>query len=337
MACYRPLRAFQCSNGAVVFAELGRYDIVKRLDLPCGQCPGCRLERSRQWAMRAMHEAQMWEWNAFVTLTYADENLPNRFLWGMDGEKKLYSGSLRHRDFQLFIKRLRKALGKKGGAGDTALRASTSIARSHGAPPHTPGGVRYYMCGEYGETYERPHYHACLFGIDFADKQLLKTKNGIKLYTSSTLENLWGLGQVTTGELTFESAAYTARYVMKKITGQKATLHYEKTDLETGEIKRIEPEYNKMSLKPGIGAEWLKKFERDVYPKGEVIVRGHPSRSPKYYDRLHRRAKPDESEALAWSREARGIARWEDNTDQRLKARETVTLAKINQLKRTIE
>ena len=131
MACYKPLRAWQCANGDVVFAELGRFDITRQLDLPCGQCVGCRLERSRQWAMRCLHEAKMHDRNCFVTLTYNNDNVPA-------------DRSLNYRDFQLFMKRLR--------------------FHFRGVP------IRFYMCGEYGEDFGRPHFHACLFGLDFPDK-----------------------------------------------------------------------------------------------------------------------------------------------------------------------
>ena len=311
MPCYRPLKAYRTASGAVSFTELRRDNVIQNLNLPCGQCVGCRLERSRQWAVRCMHEAQLHPHNSFVTLTYDDEHLPPH-------------NSLRHRDFQLFIKRVRKALSKE------------TAAQHGGQAPHTPV-LRYYMAGEYGETFHRPHYHACLFGIDWDDKVLFSENKGNRLYTSKTLTDLWGLGHATTGELTFETAAYTARYVMKKVTGQRATFHYEITDPDTGEVIQRQAEYNKMSLKPGIGADWIKKYERDVYPQGKVVVRGHESRAPKYYDKLHKRSNPDEHEELQWTREKEGRSRAEHNTDARLAVREKVATAKLKQMKRTLQ
>lgn len=174
MACFHPLRAFKTSCGEVVFSELGRYDIALQLSLPCGQCIGCRLERSRQWAMRCMHEASAFDSNAFVTLTYDDASLPP-------------NGSLKYSDYQLFMKRLRKAI--------------------------EPSKVRFYMCGEYGEEEFRPHFHACLFGFDFPDKVKFKTTgSGSTIYTSKMLETLWPHGLCSTADVTFESAAYVARY-----------------------------------------------------------------------------------------------------------------------------
>lgn len=291
MPCYHPLPAFKTAGGGVVFDELRRHDITQSLDLPCGQCVGCRLERSRQWAIRCLHEAQLHKHNQFVTLTYADEHLPPA---GLD-----------HRDFQLFIKKLRKR-----------------------------ERIRFYMCGEYGEDFARPHFHACIFNWQITDRVLFSEARGQKLYTSKTLDQLWGKGHATTGELTFESAAYTARYIMKKITGQLAPKHYEQINKQTGEITYKTSEYNHMSLKPGIGAGWIKKYYKDVYPEGKVVVRGIETKPPKYYDRIAKKHDECQYEETAWQREKEARLRSADNTNERLAVRETVAKAKIRHLKR---
>ena len=93
--CVRPLLAWQCSDRSVVFVDnLRRNDVVRELQLPCRQCVECRLERSRLWAMRCMHEASLHRHNCFVTLTYSDEYLPDR-------------GRLEYSDYQKFMKRFR--------------------------------------------------------------------------------------------------------------------------------------------------------------------------------------------------------------------------------------
>ena len=149
----------------------------------------------------------MWDRNCFVTLTYNDEHLPA-------------NGSLNKRDITLFLKRLRKRYGK---------------------------GIRYYQCGEYGELLSRPHHHAILFNHDFEDKQLWSVRGGVRLYRSASLEQLWPYGYSTIGDVTFESAAYVARYVVKKITGEREGEHYR------GKM----PEFATMSRRPGIGRGWL--------------------------------------------------------------------------------
>ena len=281
----------------MVFTESRKYDTAKQLQIPCGQCAGCRLERSRQWAIRCMHEASQHEHNSFVTLTYDDQHLPK-------------NGGLQHRHFQLFMKRLRKNTGVQ---------------------------TRYYMAGEYGEQKARPHYHACLFGIHFQDRTYYaKTETGANIYTSATLDKLWGLGLCTIGDVTFESAAYCARYIMKKVTGKQAEKHYQSLDLETGEITQLQPEYNAMSRRPGIGKGWIDKYKTDVYPWGTVIVRGTPTKAPRFYDQQYEKTDPYDYDEMKFKRQQEGKKRYQDNTPERLKVKETIQLARLTQLKRKI-
>lgn len=298
MPCYHPIAAYQTVDGQVVFSERRYFDISRTLSLPCGQCVGCRLERSRQWAMRCLHEAKLHENNCFITLTYSDEHLPN-------------DRSLHYRDFQLFMKKLRKKFGSK---------------------------IRFYMCGEYGEKFDRPHFHACIFGFDFPDRKYWKqTGSGSKLYRSEELEKLWKYGFSSIGDVNFESAAYVARYIMKKVTGQgKHDQHYKFTDLSTGEVLEKKPEFNKMSLKPGIGYEWFKKYKSDVYPHDYVIINGRKVRPPKYYDLKYSKESPYEWEEVQQKRIDIGKANFEDNTDARLLVKETITKARVKMLKREL-
>lgn len=294
MPCYHPLVAFRTEAGAIVFrASAGCVP----LSLPCGQCIGCRLERSRQWAIRCMHEAQMHENNSFVTLTYDEDHLPADM-------------SLNYRDFQLFMKRLRKA----------------------------HGSLRFYMCGEYGETYGRPHYHAAFFGFRPDDLYAWrKSGAGFQLYRSPLLEKLWAKGSVEVGDVTFESAAYIARYVMKKRTGADAENHYEAVIAETGEIVKRVPEFTRMSLKPGIGALWYDRYKSEVYPRDRVVVRGYECKPPRYYDL---RLEAEREEAFASVRSKR-LARLceqplSEFMDDRIKAKEVVAKARIKTLKRSL-
>src|SRR5688572_7925162 len=138
--------------------------------------------------MRCMHEASLYPQNAFVTLTYDDAHIPP-------------GGRLDYPEFQRFIKRLRKDFA--------------------------PSRVRFYMCGEYGSLYHRPHYHACLFGIDFEDRLYAATlPSGAKSYTSDRLSRLWPLGFSSVGDVSFESAAYVARYCVQKVTGPGSKAYY---------------------------------------------------------------------------------------------------------------
>jgi hypothetical protein len=209
------------------------------VSIPCGQCIGCRLERSRQWAVRCVHEASLHERNCFITLTYDPDHLPE-------------NGTLVMEHFQLFMKRLRKEFG---------------------------AGIRFFHCGEYGEKQGRPHYHAALFNFDFPDKVFLRrTPRGDVCWSSASLQRLWGKGRTELGSLTFESAAYIARYITKKQLGKGAQAHYEGR----------KPEYTTMSRKPGIGKGWLEKWTADVYPVDRVVLkrggRMIEMRPPRFYD-----------------------------------------------------
>jgi len=195
------------------------------------------------------------------------------------------------------------------------------------------------MCGEYGENFGRPHYHIILFGHQFEDKKYFFTSpSKSRVYTSETLQDLWGLGHTSIGDVTFESAAYVARYVMKKITGKQQTEHYgEITDEQTGEIKlKKTPEYNRMSLKSGIGLTFLQKYETDIYPSDQVIIRNQPTKPPRYYDKKYGEINPLEFEEIAHKRYLSAREKHEDNTPERLAVKLKVTEAKLNLLKRKL-
>ncbi|AXH75650.1 MAG: replication initiator protein [Microviridae sp.] len=301
MPCYYPLRAFQSktrADGKVSIAFSPTRACFIRLELPCGRCIGCRLERSRQWAVRIMHEAQLHDLNCFITLTYSSENLP-------------VTGSLRKGHFQLFMKRLRKAI--------------------------SPKKVRFYACGEYGDQLSRPHYHAILFGVSFSDLQFHTETAAGKLYSSQTLEDLWGLGFCTVGSVTFDSAAYVARYCTKKINGPIAKNHYERVDQTTGEVVRLQPEFSLMSRRPGIASDWIEKFQSDVYPSDQVISKGFPAKPPRYYDKILEVKNPEQLTSIKEIRRDRAHARDADNSTARLRVRETVAKAKLNLKRRVLD
>lgn len=300
MPCFHPLKGYQSKTRnpsgkrSIVFnVREGFADL--RVELPCGQCLGCRLERSRQWAIRCVHEASLYPENCFVTLTYSPSNLPP------------YS-SLLVSDFQKFMKRLRKAYSSRL--------------------------IRFFHCGEYGEQTRRPHYHACIFNFDFSDKVHWKTVNGQKYYVSEELSRLWPLGHSTIGSVTFESAAYVARYITKKVTGARAESHYEELDPVTGEFVDRKPEYTTMSRRPGIGKGWLEKFKSDVYPWDFVILRGKKVRPPKFYDQV---LSERELAELKARREVAAELHSDDCTPARLRVRECVKMSQYVKLKRSME
>lgn len=305
MACFSPQKAVRTDDGGVTFVPRG-WDGRRVFELPCGQCIGCRLERSRQWAMRCMHESQMHALNCFVTLTFDEEHLP-------------VDGSLDYAVFQRFMRDLRRDLG----CWDVTLAQ------------YVP---RFYMCGEYGERTRRPHFHACLFGVDFPDRVKFKDMNsGFPIYTSKLLSSIWTDGFASVADFSFETAAYVARYVCKKVTGPMADSHYLKTDFETGEVFRLRPEFTQMSLKPGIGRLWFDKYHGQVYPRDYVIVRGRKVKPPKYYDKVLASLSDFRSDEVEYDRFVKALAVAHDNTPERLSVREICARARLSQKVRTLE
>jgi hypothetical protein len=302
MTCYKPLTGYRTPTGQIEFHDKGKGDPIA---IPCGRCIGCRIDRSEQWATRCVHEASLHEDNCFITLTYDSESLPP-------------DGSLRKKDFQVFMRELRRFI--------------------------YPKKVRFYHVGEYGERNNRPHYHALLFGYNFDDwVYLFDSPAGSPIYTSEKLTKIWGKGFTTIGELTFESAAYCARYCLKKINGPQADQINEKTGLKhyeryndfTGEIHSVVPEYTTMSRRPGIGRDWIDKFKSDVFPKDYTHIRGVSKKPPKYYDRFLQEIDPDMYDDIKAGRVLKAF-KSEDNTPQRLQAREKVKEAKHSFKKRSL-
>lgn len=311
MACYKPMQVFKLlvsktANGksVIVFKRPnGSPQYYEEMTLPCSQCIGCRLERSRQWAVRCVHESRSHDLNCFITLTFNNDSLLSR--------DNPFTVDVR--DFQLFMKRFRKRFGS---------------------------GIRFFHCGEYGDLYKRPHYHACIFGFDFPDKVHWKTVNDFPLYTSKILEELWPYGFSTIGSVTFDSAAYVARYIMKKVTGDAAPSHYTIIDDNTGEILLTrKPEYVTMSRRPGIGKEWFDRYWKDVYVNGEdtVMMNGKKVRPPKYYDSQFEIIRPSDLELVKLERVRKASLHEADNTYDRLIVREKVQLARLRSLPRVVE
>jgi hypothetical protein len=235
----------------------------------------------------------MHEKSCFITLTFNQEEL----------DKRSNPASVDVRDFQLFMKRLRKK--------------------------HK--NIRFFHCGEYGEQNKRPHYHALIFGYEFPDRKLWQTRNKQKYYRSEELEKLWPYGHVVIGEVTFTSCAYVARYIMKKQKGKNAEEHY--FNKETGEL--IEPEYCTMSRKPGIGYDWFKKFKTDVYPNDYCVINGKKIRPPRYYDNLLSEEEKEEIKNKRKEKAPEVYAEYDERMD-RLFVQEQVKITQLQRLIRDI-
>lgn len=225
--------------------------------IPCGKCLGCRAERARQWGVRIMHEASQHPVNSFLTLSYSPEQLPS-------------DGSLKKEHCQKFIKRLRWSLG------------STQI--------------KFFLCGEYGDEKNRPHYHAIIFGEDFVKEPWSrvfshKTEQGFPIWTSKKLDEVWSHGYCWIGEVDIGSALYCAKYSMKKVYGPGAEAHY------AGRV----PEFALMSRGGrngrGIGWSWCEKNAWDILATDSIITNGREARIPRYYDKSIEEFAPEWLEA----------------------------------------
>lgn len=304
MPCYSPIVGYRSRivgdsgkrklvfNRSAGFADL-------EVTVPCGQCIGCRIDKSRSWAIRCVHEAKMHHTNSFLTLTYSDDEVPRDY-------------GLEKRELQLFFKRLREKIGK----------------------------FRYYACGEYGDENRRPHYHVILFGYDFSADRKFHSKNskGDLLYTSALLDCTWGKGFCLIGSFNYASAAYCARYAMKKQLGKNAHEHehYCRFDPITGELFQVPPEFALMSRKPGIGASWFEKFHTDAFPSDFIVYQGKTHPVPKFYfDKLS--IKNAEMASSIKDKRKKAIASTAaDNTPDRLTAKEICKKAQLTQLKRSV-
>jgi len=294
MPCYSPITGYRSQkpneNGKfpVVFQfRKGYYDF--KISVPCGKCVGCKLDKARLWSIRCSHEAQMHRDNCVVTLTYDDVHLP-------------FGGSLCKDDVRAFMKRLRSFVKRR-------LKIS---------------GLRFYLCGEYGERFKRPHFHILLFGFDFPDKILVCNRKGVRLFESKILDKLWGLGFANIGEVNDHSISYVSRYVLKKLYNSDSSV-----DMYEG----LTPEFVLMSRRPGIGSTWFSKFESDVFPHDYVVLKGGAKlKPPRFYDEKFSLTNGNSFRKIKASRVYAQL-NCPDNVPARLKVRHKLALLKIEHFK----
>ena len=238
----------------------------------------------------------------FITLTYDDDHVP----WSsVTGEQTLIK-----KDLQNFWKSLRKHFDKQG------LK------------------LRYFASGEYGDLTQRPHYHAIVFGVNMDDRVFYKYSNlGFPYYISDTLDKIWSKGQCTVADVSLDTCAYVARYVIKKQNGELGKEKY----------YGIEKEFSCMSRKPGIAYDWFKKFKSDVYPSDDVVIceggRVRHIKTPRYYDSLLALSDP----VLFDTIKERRFDSISDETkediwnERRMNSKEAVKKAQLSFCKRSVE
>lgn len=240
--------------------------------LPCGKCIGCRLDKSREWALRCMMELK--ENNgiaSFVTLTYNESCVPISYFPDPNTGEALPVLTLKLDDLQRFWKRLRKSLPENKK-------------------------IRYFACGEYGANGFRPHYHAIIFGYWPDDLVTYQVNQSTTYYTSAALNRIWHNGNVLVAPVNFDTCAYVARYTAKKsmTLGDEFFVEH-----------NMEVPFLAMSRRPGIGWSYMAShpnfFDCDkIYVSGDDPCDGRVPRSflarledadPQLFEQIRERRK----------------------------------------------
>lgn len=211
--------------------------------------------------------------------------------------------SLHHPDWQLFAKRLRKKCGP----------------------------FRFFMCGEYGEKLDRPHFHAVLYGLNLPDLEPVSSvQSKHQKLKSALLTKTWGQGLTDISVFTPGAAQYVAGYVFKKMSADERERrgNDKVLDWRTGQLVERVPEYARMSLRPGIGFTYFEKYHRDILNWDNVIIDGKEWNIPPYYDTLISRLPASDIDAIKFARSQKGDAA--DRTRARLETREKVAQARVN-------
>ena len=193
-----------------------------RITVPCNHCIACRIRRTQEWSIRLLMEDTQWPCSCFLTLTYDDYSLPTTPC----GKHPLDKEELRG-----FWKRLRSAIRRR----DDSRR------------------LRYFACGEYGDLFGRPHYHAIVFGIDFTNEDDINDVNVAWQFR----------GKVQLKPVTAADIAYVCNYVSKK-------LFYDPMD-ELMEYGCVQPPFKTQSQ--GLALSFFEK-DRKQFEKGYFVYRG---------------------------------------------------------------
>lgn len=308
MTCYKPLIRVEFQNQiktakdghiykAAKILKADEYekfqkindDLVKIQRIPCGKCIGCRLDYSKQWALRCLSESKTSSSSWFITLTYDEEHLqiPESKKNEKTGETfyndGTWKGTLVPKDMTKFIKDLRRYWDYH----------------------YNIKNIRFFYCGEYGGETQRPHYHLLVFNLPIEQTDLeykFSNKNYDPIYISPKIEKIWGKGLISIGAVTFSSCAYVARYITKKQYGDVAYNNY----CKKGQI----PEYVRMSRKPGIGFTYLADNCDEIYETDEIFAttcKGTSLRTkpPHYFDKKLEEIDPDRMEKVKDLRKAK--------------------------------
>lgn len=207
------------------------------LYLPCGHCRHCRMSRSREWYVRLYHESTYHDKQCFATLSYNDDNLPEDV-------------QLHPEDVTLFLKKIRN---------------------------NTKSKIKYYISGEYGDEYGRPHWHCILFGVDLSEHTIHKrwnpkTKRWALVSTSGPLNKSWKKGEIVLGTVTKDSLRYTTDYIHKKLYGDAAE--------KDGRVQPL------ARMSTSIGKQFALDNADQIKNQKEITIFGVKMSVPRYYAKV---------------------------------------------------
>lgn len=317
MACVHPITCWSLrgrSPKKLVFQKPQGADIYRyeELQIPCGQCIGCRLDYSRDWATRIIEECKQYgENNWFVTLTYSPEHIKEtlRYTLNLETGERIEGYSLVPYHLKKFMKDLRRW-----------FEYNRDFV-----------GIRFYAVGEYGDLNSRPHYHLCLFNLPLTQEDLIPffvNMCGDQIYQCPLLQKIWNRGIISVGKVTWQSAAYVARYMLKKQKGKDAKWFYDS--------QALLPEFSRMSRRPGIGRQFYDDNKDSIYSVDNLVVPGRGKaivmRPPKYYDRLFDLDCPEAMAAIKERRKQMSIDAQEVQSKNTNLSPEEINLAKERSL-----
>lgn len=328
MSCFRPLTAWRgpvqaSGKRSVVFkpGDAPPRALLLELKLPCGQCFGCRLDYSYDWAARSVCEAQMHDKNCLILLTYRD----------MPKDK-----SLQLNDWRNFMKRLVREVGKVRflHAGEYGTRNSR---------PHDHAIL-------FGFDFpDKRYFKKSAAGFALYRSRMLEEiwGKGNASVGACSFQSAGYLARYLMDKPTLMKGIKDENGIQVGRTWtEKATEKYgEMVDKKTGEIRLLRrPEYLTMSRNPGLGETWLRRYWRDIYPH-DYFTLGSGARMPppRYFDnkvaewklvdmdkiKLNRMQRTQKKEEV-WSDILQKMQLLDVNRDDRLAVMEEVKKAQLN-------
>lgn len=281
---YHPAQIIPCDNQQELLENVKKFNAnYKKTVIPCRKCIGCRIDYSRDWANRGYLESKKSpNSNYFVTLTYDDEHLPKKdeittskgITYKNDGT---WNGCLEPKHLKKFIHDIRQHYYRKNGYK----------------------GIKYLACGEYGTENGRPHYHVILFNcpLDADDFYAPRLIDGEYYHQNKLIEKYWKRGISNVGTATWNTIAYVARYVTKKLYGDNA----EDSRAQKGQIAEF------IRVSNGIGRDYWEENKEKILQTDSITIRNakgiHQTKPPRYFTRLLKAQNPEVYEELKAKRE----------------------------------